>query len=209
MICSEPFKHAVIENFAPAEILDEIVSRWPKEGWKNHSHANCDNKRSMSQLDRMPNAAKQLILDLNRKDVVDRFSLMLGHRLIPDPFITTEGKLWGGGLHEISQGGYLNVHVDFNRHPLGVWRRANLLLYLNRDWSWGGDLELWDENRRVKTVAPQFNRAILFETSEKSWHGHPCPLECPEGLTRKSIAIYYYSANAEDVETHSTVYRES
>ena len=94
------------------------------------------------------------------------------------------------------------MHVDFNLHPLGVYRRANLLLYLNRDWKWGGSLHIGE-----KRISPEFNRAVLFETSEDSWHGHPEPLDCPENETRKSIAIYYYTAKGEDVAPHSTIYR--
>ena len=206
MICSAPFKHEVFDKFTDPEVLDKIVSDWPVEHWKTHYHANSQNKRSIARLNQMPDSARDLILDLNKKWALDKFSEMLGYELLPDPFITSENRLWGGGLHEISKGGFLNVHVDFNKHPMGVWRRANLLIYLNRDWTWGGDLELWDDVKQVQ-IAPVFNRAVIFETSENSWHGHPIPLDCPEDQVRKSIAIYYYSVKGENVETHSTVYR--
>jgi hypothetical protein len=112
--------------------------------------------------------------------------------LVSDPFLE------GGGLHQIARGGRLAVHADFSVHPrLGLDRRLNLLLYLNRDWDedWGGELELWsgDMSRCAKKVAPAFNRLVVFKTTDRSFHGHPDPLDCPAGVARRSIALYYYS----------------
>ena len=39
---------------------------------------------------------------------------------------------------------------------------------------------------------PSFNRCVLFKTSRHSLHGHPKPLACPEGDSRKSLALYYF-----------------
>jgi len=106
-------------------------------------------------------------------------------QLLPDPY------LFGGGLHRINRGGSLGMHIDFNYHGIGLYRRLNLLLYLN-DWKdeWGGHLSLAGQ----KKVAPERNTMVVFTTDDKSWHGHPEPLECPEGVFRDSIALYYYSA---------------
>ena len=46
----------------------------------------------------------------------------------------------------------------------------------------------------VHKVLPVFNRCVVFTTSDDSWHGHPDPLACPQGMTRKSIATYYYTS---------------
>lgn len=105
--------------------------------------------------------------------------------LLPDPY------LFGGGLHRVSRGGSLGMHLDFNYHGVGLYRRLNLLLYLN-DWKdeWGGHLSLAGK----KKIAPEMNTMVIFTTDDLSWHGHPEPLECPEGVYRDSIALYYYSA---------------
>lgn len=113
------------------------------------------------------------------------------HNLKPDP------TLWGGGCHKIRNGGKLNLHVDYNISPLtGKFRVLNLLLYLNPDWedSWNGHLELWNkkEKKREHTIAPIMNRAVIFNLSDESVHGHPVPLECPEGFERYSFALYYF-----------------
>ena len=96
------------------------------------------------------------------------------------------------------KGGFLKVHSDFNLHPqLNLNRRLNLLLYLNKDWKeeWGGHLELWDKDMKsckVK-ISPNFNKLVIFNTTDYSFHGHPNPLACPEDVTRKSLALYYYT----------------
>lgn len=68
---------------------------------------------------------------------------------------------------------------------------------MNKDWKpeYHGDVQLWDDEftQPVQRVYPDFNKAILFKTSDISWHGLPTPIECPEETGRKSIAIYYVS----------------
>ena len=59
-------------------------------------------------------------------------------------------------------------------------------------------------------VLPVFNRMMIFGTTDFTYHGHPDPLQCPEGMTRKSLALYYFSNGrpAEEVSgEHSTLFR--
>jgi hypothetical protein len=107
------------------------------------------------------------------------------------------------------------VHADFNKHSTyDLDRRLNLLLYLNKDWpeEYGGHLELWDRQMQKceAKVLPIFNRVLIFGTTDFTYHGHPDPLRCPEGVTRKSLALYYFSNGrpAEEVTGgHSTIFR--
>lgn len=101
-------------------------------------------------------------------------------------------------MHEIYNGGYLNVHTDFNIHPKNNWhRKLNIIFYLNPNWSdeWEGHLELWNEavDTMITRIAPIENRLAIFETSEISFHGHPTPLNTPDNITRRSLATYYYT----------------
>jgi len=134
-----------------------------------------------------------LLNQFNSSVFVDFLESLTGiEGLIPDP------HYFGGGLHQIEPGGYLTVHADFNRHPrLQLDRRLNALLYLNQEWKeeWGGYLELWDAtmSHAVVKVAPAFNRLVVFETTDFSFHGHPDPLQPPPGFHRRSLALYYYS----------------
>nr|WP_247679863.1 2OG-Fe(II) oxygenase [Chitinophaga polysaccharea] len=111
--------------------------------------------------------------------------------------------LEGGGIHQSKRGGYLNIHADFTVHPHHRhWqRRVNVLVYLNPDWveEWGGKLELWDTQMKAceKKVLPVFNRCVIFNTDADSYHGHPEPTTCPEDRHRRSIALYYYTEEAQ------------
>jgi hypothetical protein len=113
--------------------------------------------------------------------------------LIPDPYFQ------GGGFHEIGTDGHLSMHADFNHHkPMNLERRVNILIYLNDDWKdeHGGQLELWttDMKERRQSIVPLANRCVMFTTTGQSMHGNPNPIAHPEGRTRKSIALYYYTS---------------
>ena len=124
--------------------------------------------------------------------------------------------MFGGGLHQSIKGAYLNVHVDYNIHPTTQFhRRLNVIIYMNKDWKdeYEGHLELWDltENKQelIGKFAPAYNRCVIFETNEISFHGHPKPLNAPNGINRKSIATYYYTetrSENEIAEKHNTIY---
>ena len=102
-----------------------------------------------------------------------------------------------------SRGGKLNIHKDYSIHPRvdpPKQRKLNLIVYLTEDWNpeWGGALELWSHDEknnkpleRVVEVPCIFNRAVLFDTTQNSWHGLPDEIQCPEDIHRKSIAVYY------------------
>jgi Rps23 Pro-64 3,4-dihydroxylase Tpa1-like proline 4-hydroxylase len=118
--------------------------------------------------------------------------------------------LHGGGWHMHGKGGNLNVHKDYSIHPkLNLQRKLNLIIYLSKDWdtSWGGGLELWSHNqdtnrplKKEKVVECIYNRAVLFDTTQNSWHGLPNHLTCPENEYRKSLAIYYLTDPVGKVE---------
>ncbi len=71
-----------------------------------------------------------------------------------------------------------------------------MLIYLNQNWQpeYGGDLEMWDAKmtKCEKKVAPLFNRVVVFETNEISYHGYS-KTTLPEGVTRKSFYTYFYT----------------
>lgn len=106
---------------------------------------------------------------------------------------------------KLNYGGYLKVHTDFNKNPsLGLDRRINVLIYLNKDWdvAFGGHFELWDSEMKgcVSKILMVFNRLAQFSTTDFSYYGHPVTLQCPDGLSRKSVALYYYSLGRPETE---------
>ena len=152
-------------------------------------------KRALSRRQELGSATLALIDMLNGQEFIRWLEWLTGIAgLRPDP------GLAGGGVHRIGRGGFLKIHTDFNWHRgLQMHRRVNLLLYLNEGWrgEWGGALELWREDMSACAVEilPLFNRMVIFSTTDRSYHGHPEPLSCPEDITRDSIALYYYSAD--------------
>jgi len=112
--------------------------------------------------------------------------------------------LHGGGVHLSGDGDKLNVHQDYSIHPkLGMERRINVIFHVEPMWqeSFGGHLELWNGDERpvqkVADVETRFNRMVVFATSPGSWHGYADPIDCPESISRKSLATYYVSAPTE------------
>ena len=130
------------------------------------------------------------------------------------PRLVADEKLTGGGLHLYGPGARLDVHVDFNLlRERALHRRLNILLFLSERWEsgWGGEFELWDPEvrQRLQALAPTFNRCVIFETSEISFHGVP-RITAPPGTLRLSFAAYYYTREAPagwDGRFHSTVFR--
>lgn len=121
----------------------------------------------------------------------------------------------GGGYHLLPDGGFLNVHKDFNHHPSaeGYFRRLNFILYLNKNWTekMGGQLELVDKKNAENTiqVVPLFNRAVIFETNDEAWHGNPTPVN-NASQDRLSFATFYYTKDSSHCsdEKRSTLYTD-
>ena len=116
------------------------------------------------------------------------------------PNLLADPELVGGGMHQTGPRGHLDVHIDFNFIPeRSLHRRLNILVYFNKDWKreWGGEIELWDEHVKtcVHSFSPLFNRCVVFETNEVSYHGVTA-VKCPEDRSRKSFAAYYYTKEA-------------
>jgi hypothetical protein len=209
---ARPFPHIVMDDFLPEAVLDEVLAEFPRPRDADWFAFDNPNERKLATKDdtAMGDATRHVLAELNSSAFIDFLEHLTGiEALVPDPHLV------GGGLHQIERGGHLKVHADFNRHPrLGLERRLNVLIYLNRDWQeeYGGAFELWnrDMSRCEARVLPVFNRCVVFSTTSTSFHGHPEPLTCPEGETRKSMALYYYSRDRpaeERNEAHNTLFK--
>ena len=211
-VSATPFPHVVLDDFVPETVLDRVAAEFPGPDeipWAQHRDEHSQ-KLACSDESHMGAATRHLLAQLNSATFVNFLETLTGiDGLVPDP------HFFGGGLHQIERGGYLRIHADFNFYPkLRLERRLNLLLFLNRGWDdgYGGHLELWkrDMTACARKLAPVFNRCVVFSTTDTAFHGHPDPLRCPEGTTRRSLAVYYYSAERPEGErsaAHSTLYR--
>ena len=211
---STPVPNFLIDNFLRPEFAERVLAAYPpyEEAiavGRSFSAVNEKGKVQVTDAARFPEPIQQLNHVLASPEFCEVISYALG---IPN--LLADEKLVGGGMHQTAARGHLDVHVDFNYLEDRGWhRRANLLVFLNRGWQpeWGGEFELWDADVKVRHHAhlPIFNRCVLFETNEVSFHGVTA-VTCPPGETRKSFAAYYYTTEAPahwNGKAHSTIFR--
>jgi hypothetical protein len=194
---AQPFPHVVLDGLFPDDVLDTVTAAFPSpdsQVWKEYENYH-ERKLETQGEARLDPAVSQVLYQFNSAPFLRFLERLTGiDQLIPDPYFT------GGGLHQIVPGGKLGIHADFSKHErLPLHRRLNVLVYLNRDWreEYGGALELWtpDGSACAERIEPLFNRTVVFTITDWSYHGHPDPLTCPDGTTRKSIALYYFTVN--------------
>jgi 2OG-Fe(II) oxygenase superfamily len=211
-LTAQPYPHIVLDDFFDPEIVDGILAEFPDRNairWQRFDNASEVKLASASEASFGP-LTRLFLYHLNSITFLEFLTRVTGIKnLIPDP------RFDGGGLHQIVRGGKLGIHADYNKHEAyGLDRRLNLLLYLNKNWreDYGGHLQLWDRNmtRCEAKIAPIFNRMMIFGTTDFTYHGHPDALQCPDDVTRKSLALYYFTNGrpAEEVSgNHSTIFR--
>jgi len=195
-----PFDHWLIEDFLNVEDARNVSKEFidydnPTEdiihyqGW-------IAEKKTCNRWDRFPPLTYRIFSNLLSVDFVSHLSTLTGiSPLYPDI------GLHGGGWHMHGKSGNLAMHLDYSIHPkLNLQRKLNLIVYLEEDYDpeWGGSLQFWSHDKRkkkpldkIKEIEPLFNRAILFDTTQHSWHGFPEPINPPQGKMRKSFAVYY------------------
>jgi len=208
---ASPHAHGVFDDVFDPAVLHNVLKEFDlkeKEQWKEYD-TKYEKKLQLSTDESLGPNTRALIHNLNSGTFLKFLEELTGIAgLLADPYLS------GGGLHKIEQGGKLGIHIDFNRNnTLNVHRRINVLVYLNEDWeeSYGGHFELWSDKKGTEKVKilPHFNRMAIFNTTSSSFHGHPEPLTCPSDRSRKSLALYYYTVEKDELQskhTHSTVF---
>jgi len=209
---AQPFPHIVIDNFLPPSILNGVI-----DDFRNHNDWGWDNSQYSQQhqvkkffspwnengSNTLPINTKLILNYLNSPETISMLEKLTGiNGLIADP------TLLGGGMHKIDSGGKLSIHADSRKHAVtGNYRRINLLVYLNKNWNseWGGSLQLWnnDMTTMVQDIQPFFNRVVIFNTGGDTYHGHPHALNTPEGVSRISLALYYYTKENPDTDENN------
>lgn len=193
---NEPFDHWVIDDFMPIDQAKELSADfvdYNNKDWFEYNNP-LEVKKTCNNWWGFPPTTYKFIQHLNSPAVISWLTKTTGIKyLYPDP------GLHGAGWHMHGNGGKLNVHLDYSIHPkLNLERKLNLIYYLSEDWDpgWGGNLQFWSGNERkadkfIKQIDCLFNKAVIFDTTQNSWHGFPDKIQCPEGKYRKSIAMYY------------------
>ena len=211
-----PFKHACIEDFLLPQWAETLLAEFPvfDPGKAMNEFGKVGRKAVRTDMREISDRYREFYDYISSQPFLDAMSAMTG---IPD--LRFDKQMYGGGTHENLEGQALDAHVDFNYdQERQLHRRINLLIYLNKEWdvSWGGAIQLhsdprdWDHDE-IKTFNCTFNRCVVFETNEHSWHGFQqikLPAE-KRGLSRKCISIYLYTKdrpNEEIVPVHGTFY---
>ena len=211
---AEPFPNICIDNFLDPEFALELSRSYPdfsnaREMGHEFHKVNEKGKIQITDSNKFPAPVSQLHKELSSQKFIRAMQVLSGV-----DNLQFDGTFSGGGMHMTNRSGILDVHVDFNRlNSNGLFRRLNILIYLNEKWQeeWGGNVELWDEPVKncIKSISPLLNRCVIFATSDHSFHGVTA-VNSPEGVSRKSFAIYLYSDQADSTsfsESHSTIFR--
>lgn len=211
---AKPFPFIAVDNFLRPEAAEAILKAFPsfEDALKVGRTFDAVNEKFKVQVTDKAKFAEP-IAQLNEELASQEFLDLMSY-VFNIPHLLPDDKLVGGGIHETGPRGHLDVHVDFNLiEDRQLFRRLNILIYFNKEWqdSWGGNIELWDKEVKVchQSFSPIFNRCVVFETSEISYHGVTA-VQCPAGMSRKSFAAYYYTKDAPadwSGHKHSTVFK--
>lgn len=201
-----PFRHCVIDDFFNESIASSLENDFPEYGdsrWLYYKNA-IEDKKVLNDWNCFPELTYKVFRQLISDEFISMLSAAVGTHLYPDP------GLHGGGWHIHGAGGNLNPHLDYSIHPkIGLQRKLNIIVYLSSELKeiHGGHLGLWSHNKEgnlpdtlIKEVGPKFNRAVLFDTTQNSWHGMSRPLQQPEDVYRKSMAVYYLAEPPKSVD---------
>ncbi len=211
-----PFRHVSIDNFLAAGFAEHLLTEFPSfdRNLAINEAGATGGKSVNTKIREISRAYEELYSFISSQAFLDFMSRLSG---IPD--LVLDPKMFGGGTHENRHGQELDPHIDFNyAHEHHLHRRLNLIVYLNKDWrpEWGGAIEIHSnprlpEENQIISFDPLFNRAVMFETNEISWHGFP-RIQLPEAerhRSRKSISIYLYTKERPEHEiapSHGTFY---
>ncbi|MEN7548965.1 2OG-Fe(II) oxygenase [Rapidithrix thailandica] len=199
---AKPFPHLAIDQFCEEDKIEQLYAKIPNIETKSADYIFAKNKFEKSKFWLMGEEFEELYQDLRS----ERFQQLLQYITNEDVFI--DQKFYGGGIHQGKKGSFLDMHADFNYHPLdATWfRNLNLLLYLNKDWKkeYGGELKLEDSRSGEKTeVDVPFNRLVIMLCRGYTLHGYD-PINFPEGKFRSSIAAYAYTLHEKPKESPRT-----
>jgi hypothetical protein len=211
---AKPFPFFCIDGFLDEDFANEVLASFPSYGdarqlGREFKGVNEKGKVQVTDSKLFAAPVQKLNEALAGPEFLEMMSYVTGMKNL-----LADDQLVGGGIHQTGPRGHLDVHVDFNYiKERDLHRRLNILIYFNKDWKeeWGGNIELWDEGvkHRVQSFSPIFNRCVVFETNEISFHGVSA-VTCPEGVSRKSFAAYYYTREAPAHWTgraHDTIFR--
>ncbi len=205
-IHADPFSYVCIDDFLQDSIAASLSENFPSLTQMDILyHGLNENKGEHSSFESLHENFKNLRDELASRNFVRNIEIISGINNLQ-----TINDRYGAGLHQGGNGSFLDIHIDYNLHPLERrQRRLNLIIFLNKDWQqeWGGYLEFWNATRTkcVTSIEPKFNRCVLFICNNISYHGYS-RIKCPVSVTRKSFYFYFFSKPEKKLIYHDTVF---
>lgn len=202
-----PYKHVIIDNFLDPAFAKGISSHFPYlDAMKTRYNGLNEKKSESSDFTHLHENFDLLHAALSTPE----FSGWISSWTKIANLHTISDRL-GYGLHQGGNNSFLDIHIDYNIHPLkNLLRKLNLIIFFNETWlsHWGGNLEMWDDKvqKCIQSIQPSFNRCVIFECSEISYHGYN-RISVPKDVTRKSYYQYYFTPVTSPINFHDTVFK--
>jgi Rps23 Pro-64 3,4-dihydroxylase Tpa1-like proline 4-hydroxylase len=204
---NKPIRHLVTDNFLDRNFAHRICDHFPAvKEMKTHYHGINEKKSEHSDFSKLDDAFSSLHEELSSVRFIEWLTEVTSIKNL-EPI----NDRLGYGLHQGANNSFLDIHIDYNLHPVKrKYRKLNFILFFNKQWekNWGGNLELWDDRVQncIQSISPLFNRCVIFECSEVSYHGYS-RITVPEHITRKSYYQYYFIPAENDISFHDTIFK--
>ena len=205
---TKPFPYLKIDNILNnkfAKTIQQEIIDIPDDEWDRYENP-FEHKYTLRDKENIPKECSKLFITLTSKEFVNYLSNIMGYEIKND-----STKNWWG-IHKYNDGDHLDIHVDAGLHPKTKQKKQLTLgIYLSKNWKEdnGGHLEIWhgenSSNNDAKIIKccdrilPEFNRLILFENNDFSWHGNPNPVICKNGEKRIFVTVSYVSEQYHDL----------
>jgi len=201
-LTARPFPHLCINDICEQSRLLELRNSVPELINKSRDYMFAGNKFEKSHYFELGELFRELYEDLRSEKMNSFLSFLSGKETFVDP------DNHGGGLHQGKKNSFLDMHLDYNYHPLNDnwWREMNLLLYLNKDWKpeYGGHLKIRDlRTDETAELEVDFNTLIIQQCGDYTLHGYD-PTNFPEGNYRTSIATYAFTKHVRQLAAPRT-----
>jgi Rps23 Pro-64 3,4-dihydroxylase Tpa1-like proline 4-hydroxylase len=198
-------RFAAIDNLFPEDIARKLYEAFPPREEMRLLDSFREKKYTSKSLGKFNTLIADATFAFQDQRVIDAVSHVTGQKeAVGDP------HLYAGGISAMAHGHFLNPHIDNSHdHEQKNYRVLNLLYYVTPEWKTenGGNLELWNEDvTQVVEIPSLFNRLVLMETNEKSWHSVN---EVKANGLRCCISNYYFSQHSPNgyETTHITFFQ--
>lgn len=212
---TQPFPHFMQDEILDEDFANELqkeILEIPKDAWDRYCNP-FEDKYTLRDKYNFPPLLSSFFKELESDEMVLKLSQICGYQLYLDP----TRNFWG--VHKYDSNDKLDIHVDAGLHPVTKQKKQLTLgFYLSYNWTkdCGCELEIWKgENsvsndakliEKISSIAPMFNRMILFTCNDYSWHGNPEPVQSSNDAKRIFITISYLSNNFEDLNKRTKAF---